>query len=93
MQPFSAHHLMTLCTCTKFQENISKYLKFTKGHNFITNVGGVTVLVPCTSPDNALYLSQDSNGRVDARVVAIYKGHNSVTTVEGWLVVLGLAAL
>ena len=24
MQPFSAHHLMTLYICTKFQENISK---------------------------------------------------------------------
>ena len=51
MRPFSAHHLMTLYICTKFQENISNgvrgikraILKFTKGHNSIKNVGGVTV--------------------------------------------------
>ena len=66
MQPFSAHHLMTLYICTKFQETICKgftvisghILKFTKGHNSIKNVGGVTVLVLCTLPDKALYLSQ-----------------------------------
>ena len=58
MQPFSAHHLMTLYICTKFQENISKYLKFSKGHNFIKNVDGVTVLVLCTLSNNTLYLSQ-----------------------------------
>ena len=33
-------------------------MKFTKEHNSIKNVGGVTVLVLCTLPDNALYLSQ-----------------------------------
>ena len=66
MQPLSAHHLMTLYICTMFQENIYKgfrvieqyILKFTKGHNSIKNVGGVTVFVLCTSPDNALYLRQ-----------------------------------
>ena len=33
-------------------------LKFTKGHNSIKSVGGVTVLVLFTSSDNALYLYQ-----------------------------------
>ena len=42
MPPLSAHHLYT----------------FHKGHNSNKIVGGVTVLVLCTSPDNALYLSQ-----------------------------------
>ena len=32
-------------------------MKFTKGHNSVYSVGGVTVLVLCTSSDNALYLS------------------------------------
>ena len=44
MQPFSAHHLMSLYICNKVQENISRVsellsrhiLKFTKGHNSIT---------------------------------------------------------
>ena len=66
MQPFTAYHLMTLYICTKFQENISKDFKvikgthteITKGHNSIKYVDGVTVLVLCTSPDNALYFSQ-----------------------------------
>ena len=31
MQPFSAHQLMTLYICTKFQENISKGFKVIKG--------------------------------------------------------------
>ena len=53
MQAFSAHHLIALYICTKFQENISKgyrvikrlnFVKFTKGHNSIKNVGGVMVL-------------------------------------------------
>ena len=35
-------------------------VKFSKGHNFVKNVGGVTVLVLCTSSDNALYLYQVS---------------------------------
>ena len=33
-------------------------MKFTKGHNSIKYVGGVTVLILCISSDNALYLSQ-----------------------------------
>ena len=63
MQPFSAHHLMTLYICTKFQENISKgfrvteqaQMKYTKGHYSIKDVGGVSVLVLCTSPDNTYF--------------------------------------
>ena len=60
MQPFSAHHLMTIYICIKkislwFSELLSGHvLKFTKGHNSIKNIGGVMVLVLCTSPDNAL---------------------------------------
>ena len=58
MQPFSAHHLIILYTCTKFQENISKgfrvikrtHTEISKGHNSIKNVGGVTVLVLYTLP-------------------------------------------
>ena len=65
--PFSAHHLMTINifvpSFNKISPWVSKLLsghvqKFTKGHNSIKNVGGVTVLVLCTLPDNALYLSQ-----------------------------------
>ena len=31
-----------------------------KGHNSVKNVGGITVLVLCTSSDNGLYLYQVS---------------------------------
>ena len=66
IQPFFAHHLMTLYIFTKFQEispRVSELLsghilKFTKGYNSIKNVGGVTVLFLSKLPDNALYLSQ-----------------------------------
>ena len=33
-------------------------MKFTKGHNSVKSVGGVKLLVLCTSSDNALYLYQ-----------------------------------
>ena len=33
-------------------------MKFAKGHNSVKNVGGVMVLVVCTSYDDALYLYQ-----------------------------------
>ena len=42
MQPFSAHHLMTLYFCTSFKgfRVIERgILKFTKGHNFIKKCG------------------------------------------------------
>ena len=66
MQIFSAHHLMTLHICTKCQENISKdfkvieqtHTKISTRAYFHINVGGVTVLVLCKLPDNALYLRQ-----------------------------------
>ena len=66
MQPFSANYLMILYICTKFQENISKgcrviertHTGIYKGDNSIKKFGGVTVLILCTSPDNALYLRQ-----------------------------------
>ena len=54
--------------CTKFCENISKgfrviiilTLKFTKRHNSVNNVGGITVLNFCILPDHVLYLYQVS---------------------------------
>ena len=66
MQPFSAYHLIPFIFVPSFKkispmvsELLSRHiLKFTKGHNSIKNVGGVTVLVLCTSPDNALYLGK-----------------------------------
>ena len=61
VQPFFAHNLMTFFFATSFKKispRVSELLsghklKFTKGHNSIKNVGGVTVLVLCTLPDNA----------------------------------------
>ena len=64
---FSVHHLIMVYICTKFHENILEGIKvveqtqfskenISKGHNSIKNVGGVTVLVLCTSPDGDLYL-------------------------------------
>ena len=62
----SAHHLMMLYICTKFQENISKgfgdqeavvcKLKFSKEYNSVNSVSGVMVLVLSTSSDGVLYL-------------------------------------
>ena len=65
----SAHHLMMVYICTKFYENILHGIKVieqtkfskeknSKGHNSIKNVGGVTVLVLCTSSDGGLYFVQ-----------------------------------
>ena len=34
--------------------------KISKGHNYVKNVGGVMVLVLCTSSDNGLYLNKVS---------------------------------
>ena len=57
---------MTLNICTKFLENILDCItviewtqfgiKISKGLNSVKNVGGVTVLYLCTSPDGGLYL-------------------------------------
>ena len=33
-------------------------MKFTRGHNSVKNVGGVTELVLCTASDDILYLDQ-----------------------------------
>ena len=68
MQLFSAYFLMTLYICTKFQKKSPRVsellsghiLKFIKWYNSIKDVGGVTVLILCTLPDNALHLSQVS---------------------------------
>ena len=73
-------------------------LKFSKRLNSVNSVGGVMVLILSTLSDSVLYLYQvlskyligfrvmNLNSRVDARVVAIYKGHNSVKTVDGVMV-------
>ena len=67
----SAHHLIMLYICTKFQENtciskgfratewmqlVSCILKFSKGHNSVNSVGGVMVLDLSTLSDSILYL-------------------------------------
>ena len=58
---------MVLYISTKFHENILHGMKFiertgkiSKGHNSVKNVGGVSVLVLCTSSDDGLYLYQVS---------------------------------
>ena len=55
---------------TKFHENILQGIsyrtdmisirKISKGHNSVKNVGGVLILVLCTSSDDGLYLYQVS---------------------------------
>ena len=61
--------------------------KISKGHNSIKNVGGVTVLVLCTSSDDGLYLYKVSckytawyqSYRADTiSIRKISKGNNSV---------------
>ena len=57
-------------------------LKFSKGHNSVNSVGGVMVLVLSKLSDSVLYLYHGlskyliafQSYRIDARVVAIYKG-------------------
>ena len=52
-----------LYICIKLCENISKgfrVLRFSKRHNSVKNVGGVSVFNLCTSSDGALYLYQVS---------------------------------
>ena len=58
---FSACPLMMLYICTKFNKKYSSYRadmifigKISKGHNSVKNVGGVRVLVLCTSSDDGL---------------------------------------
>ena len=56
---------MVVYIFTKFHENILDSMSYTtdtifiakisKGHNSVKNVGGDTVLVPCTSSDEGLY--------------------------------------
>ena len=63
---FSAHRLIVVYISTKVHEKYSRRYqsyrantvfirKFSKGHNSLKNVGGVTVLVLCTSSDDGLY--------------------------------------
>ena len=57
---------MVVYISTKFHENILDSIKvifhyifirkISKGHNAVKNVGGVPVLVLCTSSDDGLYL-------------------------------------
>ena len=66
----SAHCLMVVYICTNFHENILDFIKvtertrfsytFSKGHNSVKNVGGVTVLILCTSSYDGLYLHKVS---------------------------------
>ena len=62
---------MVVYISTKFHENILHGIKviertrfpsekISKGHNSVKNVGGVPVLVLCTSSDDGLYLYQVS---------------------------------
>ena len=63
---------MMVYICSKFHENILdgiqviKRTRFPKkknlsnGHNSVKNVGGLSVLVLCTSSDDGLYLYQVS---------------------------------
>ena len=56
---------MMLYICTNFQENIChgvdriSTLKTTKGHYFVSNVGGITVFVIYTLSLDAVLLYQD----------------------------------
>ena len=58
---------MVVYICTKFHENIlhgNQVIEWTlfpsKGHNSVKIVGGVLILVLCTSSDDGLYLYQVS---------------------------------
>ena len=42
--------------------------KISKGHNAVKNLGGVTVLVLCSSPDNGSYCSLPDNGSYSYKV-------------------------
>ena len=62
-------------------------MKFTRGHNSVKNVGGVTELVLCTASDDILYLYQilqkylyfvDTISRL-----TFTKGHNFVKILGG----------
>ena len=66
--------------------------KFSKGHNSVINVGGVTVLVLCTSSDDGLYLYKVSwkysQGYERYRADTIFMGkiskrNNSIKNVGG----------
>ena len=54
----SAHHIMVIYICIKFQENISNSFQVTKGHNSKSRLSRVTVLVFCTSSYDALHLCE-----------------------------------
>ena len=65
---FFAHRLMVVYICTKFRKNIFDVFKITevtifipklsKRHYSAKSVGGVTVLVLCSSSDCGLYMYQ-----------------------------------
>ena len=71
--------------------------KISKGHNSVKNVGGVSVLVLCTSSDGDLYFYKVSwkysgeyqSYRVDTIFIAkVSKGYNSVKNVGGVTVLI-----
>ena len=74
MQPFSAHHLMTLYICTKFQENISKGFRVTE---LLFCPHHLKIALLCAKFHESISKGlrvRDSNSRVEAKVVSIYKG-------------------
>ena len=71
--------------------------QFTKGHNSVKTVNGVMVLNLCTSSDDALYLYQFSRKYLKgfqsywedaACILKFSKGHNSVNSVGGVMVLI-----
>ena len=77
---FSAHCLIMLFICTKFRENILRDIRgieqtrfpifnFSKGYNSVKYVGGVKILILCTSFDYALcFMLGQSFMRISKRV-------------------------
>ena len=54
----SAHHIMVIYICIKFQKTISNSFQVTKGHNYKSRLSRVLVLVFCTSSHDALHLCE-----------------------------------
>ena len=52
-------------------------LKFSRGHNSVKNVGGVTILVLCTSPEYIIFVT--SFMKISQRVSELLSGHDFVT--------------
>ena len=83
----------------KISQRVSKLLSGNdfQGKQFSRNVGGVMVLVPCLSPDYALYLYQilrkylkgfGSSCADTISIVKFAKGHNLVKNVGAFMVLV-----